>query len=126
MFYVFDKGVSGLKNVFPEKMKGLDRFHRGDFRVAVFGQVLDASATAIALAHLSFWEQHPVVRGLVEYLGSAYWFIPFKAALIFTVLWFMDEEFESENTGLFYLLLLAVIVVGLAPGVRDVVLLAVS
>jgi uncharacterized membrane protein len=113
-----------------EPSEAVARWRTNLFRVPIFGHVLDGVGTAVAfgsgaeafgLDALGYGEKHPVSEWLLQNLGSGYWFIAVKYVLILLVLYFFTEEFEEEDPVFFNVLLVAVIAVGLGPGVRDLV-----
>ena len=91
--------------------------------VIIGAHFLDASATAVALALFSYLEQHVVPRLLIEGFGEPSMFF-LKVAVVFPVLWLIDrytEEGEFRN-----FLKIVVLILGLAPGLRDMVRLMVG
>ncbi len=89
----------------------------------IFGQLLDASATSfgIDLHPLSYVEQHVVGGGLIELTGTAFVMFPLKLAVIFPAIYVLEMYRKEEGGILWHLVILAMIVVGLAPGIRDMV-----
>lgn len=84
---------------------------------------LDASATVVALSLFGYLEQHVVPRLVIGGLGEPSMFL-LKAAVVLPVLWVIDrytEEGDFRN-----LLMIVVLILGLAPGVRDTVRLMVG
>ncbi|MDI9633660.1 MAG: DUF63 family protein [Methanolinea sp.] len=89
--------------------------------VLLFGQLLDASATAygIDLHPLHYVEVHVVGSHLVAWTGTAFSMFPLKLLVLFPGIPIL-ERFRSEgHPVLWHLVLLAMVTVGLAPGVRD-------
>ncbi|OPX76511.1 MAG: hypothetical protein A4E39_00013 [Methanoregulaceae archaeon PtaB.Bin152] len=87
----------------------------------LFGQLLDASATSygIDLHPLHYVEVHVVGSHLIEWTGTAFSMFPLKLLVLFPGIYVL-ERFRHEGPGaLWHLILLAMITVGLAPGVRD-------
>lgn len=87
----------------------------------LYGHLLDASATAISLALLGYGEKHPVVLGFIEAAGTPYAFIPLKLAVATGILYVLGSEDRGEEPVFFNLVLLGILLLGLAPGVRDMV-----
>lgn len=77
---------------------------------------IDAAATFWALAAYGFVEQHVVPRLVFGVFGPASFFI-LKAVVVIPVLWVFNKEIESPRLRNF--LKVAVIILGLAPGLRD-------
>jgi uncharacterized membrane protein len=93
------------------------------YEVLIFGHMLDASATSygIDLHPLTYVEQHVVGSGLIEWTGTAFVMFPLKLLVLFPGVYIL-ERFRSEGSpALWHLIVLAMIVVGLSPGIRDMV-----
>jgi uncharacterized membrane protein len=89
----------------------------------VFGQMLDASATSfgIDLHPLEYVEVHVVGSNLIAWTGTAFSMFPLKLLVLFPGIYVL-ERFRNEGSPvLWHLIVLAMITVGLAPGVRDMV-----
>ncbi len=87
----------------------------------LFGQLLDASATSygIDLHPLHYVEVHVVGSHLIEWTGTAFSMFGLKLLVLFPGIYIL-ERFRHEGPGaLWHLILLAMITVGLAPGIRD-------
>jgi uncharacterized membrane protein len=89
----------------------------------IFGQMLDASATSfgIDLHPLSYVEQHVVGSWLITHTGTAFSMFPLKLAVLVPALWVLELYRREGNEEFWHLVVLAMIVVGLGPGVRDMV-----
>jgi len=87
----------------------------------IFGHLLDASATSygIDIHPIRYVEQHVVGGALIDWAGTAFAMFPLKLAVLIPGIYIL-EMYRRENGegGLWYLLLLAMIVVGMAPGIR--------
>ncbi|MDO9539140.1 MAG: DUF63 family protein [Methanocalculus sp.] len=87
----------------------------------IFGHLLDASATSygIDIHPIRYVEQHVVGGALIDWAGTAFAMYPLKLAVLIPGIYIL-EMYRRENgeSGLWYLLLLAMIVVGMAPGLR--------
>jgi len=87
----------------------------------IFGQMLDASATSygISLHPLGYYEQHVVGGTLISLTGTGFVMFPLKLVVLFPAIYVL-QLYRKEAPGiLWHLILLAMIVVGLAPGIRD-------
>ncbi|NYT05199.1 MAG: DUF63 family protein [Methanomicrobiales archaeon] len=91
------------------------------YRLLVFGHMLDASATSygIDLHQLTYVEQHVVGSALIRATGTAFSMFPLKLAVVVPALYVLEMYRKEGNPELWHLVLLAMIMVGLAPGVRD-------
>jgi len=89
----------------------------------LFGQLLDASATSygIDLHPLHYVEVHVVGSHLIDWTGTAFSMFALKLLGLFPGIYIL-ERFRHEGPDiLWHLILLAMITVGLAPGIRDMV-----
>jgi len=95
----------------------------------LFSHFLDASATFVGIDYFSYREKHVLPSLLIEMTGTAFVMFPLKFLIVFLIIYMVDIYYkdEIEETGqqsLSQLLKLAVIVLGLAPGMRDALRLA--
>jgi uncharacterized membrane protein len=94
------------------------------YLVLIFGQMLDASATSYGLTFhpaVHYIEQHVVGSNLIEMTGTAFVMFPLKLVVLFPAIYIMQLYRKEANPAFWHLVLLAMIVVGLAPGIRDMV-----
>jgi len=94
------------------------------YMVLIFGQMLDASATSYGLTFhpaVHYIEQHVVGSNLIEMTGTAFVMFPLKLVVLFPAIYIMQLYRKEANSAFWHLVLLAMIVVGLAPGIRDMV-----
>jgi len=106
---------------------GINRLIRFD-KVAldlgvVFSQMLDVSATFVGVTFYGYGEQHFLVRLVTEVFGSALIFYLLDFVVIVLILLVLERLLrkEQELLGLFRLTL---IVLGLAPAIRDILRVA--
>jgi uncharacterized membrane protein len=88
----------------------------------LFGQLLDASATSYGIdlhPSVQYIEQHVVGSALIEWTHTAFVMFPLKLVVLFPAIYIMEMYRKEANPAFWNLVLLAMIVVGLAPGVRD-------
>lgn len=87
----------------------------------IAGHMLDASATSygIDLHPLAYVEQHVVGSQLIAWTGTAFSFFPLKLLVVIPGIWILEMYREESNKTLWHLIILAMIVVGMAPGIRD-------
>ena len=84
--------------------------------------MLDASATSygIDLHPLGYVEQHVVGSFLIAATGTGFAMFPLKLLVLIPGIYVLElYRREGSATSFWYLIVLAMIVVGLAPGVRD-------
>jgi uncharacterized membrane protein len=81
------------------------------------GQTLDGVATFTALSFFTYTEQHVLSNFVIETFSPAA-FILVKVLLSLAVLWYVDKEVQDEKLRNF--IKLFVIIIGFAPGIRDV------
>lgn len=92
----------------------------------IAAHLLDASATHVALSMYPYIEQHPLPTFLVHLFGTTIVLLPIKfLAILFIIIaldYFLDDE-QQQFTGV---LKLALLTLGLAPGMRDLLRLGMS
>ncbi len=93
----------------------------------VFAHMLDASATYRGISAYGYVEKHVLPALAIDLIGTSLVMYPLKIVLIFLVIysldvWYYEELKEIPNVK--RLLQFAVIVLGLAPGVRNMLRLA--
>lgn len=92
--------------------------------VLLFGQLLDASATSYGIdlhPSVQYVEQHVVGSALIDVTGTAFVMYPLKLVILFPAIYVMELYRKEANAAFWHLVLLAMIVVGFAPGIRDMV-----
>ena len=93
----------------------------------IFGHMLDASATFIGIDRYGYVEKHVLPQTLMDLFGTAAVMYPLKLAFLLPALYIMDvgmEEEAKENPHLMALVKLTILILGFAPGTRDVIRLA--
>jgi len=105
----------------------------------VFGQLCDGFATMVGIDLFGYGEKHPVSDaviqfgiGIAESMGieplmessnppGAWLFAIVKACLVAAIVWlFIEMRVERRQIHMRMLIVLAVLIVGLAPGLRDI------
>jgi uncharacterized membrane protein len=81
--------------------------------------LLDASSSYIGIDLLGYQGKHVIERMIVEYTGSAAGMFLLKLGILIPVLYLLDIIFEEQEIELKNLVLLVLITIGLAPGVRN-------
>jgi uncharacterized membrane protein len=91
------------------------------YKLLIFGHMLDASATSygIDIHPVHYVEQHVVGAALIDATGTAFSMFLLKIAVIVPAVYVLEMYRREGNPGLWHLILLAMIVVGMAPGIRD-------
>jgi uncharacterized membrane protein len=87
-------------------------FVKPDYRFPIFSQALDGGATFFAVEFLGYGEQHVLTRFIGEHFGYI-WFYILKVVLTYVVLKYTEKD-EMKD-----LIWATVVVIGLAPGLRD-------
>jgi uncharacterized membrane protein len=90
----------------------------------LFGQLLDASATSYGIdfhPHVQYIEEHVVGSALIGWAHTAFVMFPLKLLVLFPAIYVMQLYRKEANPAFWHLVLLAMIVVGFAPGIRDMV-----
>ncbi|WP_292459531.1 DUF63 family protein [Methanothermococcus sp.] len=85
-------------------------------KYAIFSQLTDASATAIGIGVYGYWEQHPIPRFFMDAFGP-YVMIPLKLIVVISVLYIINREVDNKDFR--NILKIAIMALGLAPGLRD-------
>jgi len=91
------------------------------YRVLIIGQMLDASATGygIDFGPIPYQEVHVVGSALIGWTGTGFALFPLKLAVVIPAIYILELYRREGNPEFANLVLLAMITVGLAPGVRD-------
>ncbi len=116
-------GLTGIffgVSYFVKSMPKLKEFFNYQSSGILGAHFLDAAATFWALAAYGFVEQHVVPRLFFGSLGTWSFFI-LKPVVVIPVLWVFNKEIDNPRMRNF--LKVAVIILGLAPGLRDMVTL---
>jgi len=93
----------------------------------VFGQFTDASATFIAIDYYSYWEKHVLPGFLIGLTDTAAVMFLLKVIALFLAIYVLDIYLKDELKKyhkIIPLIKIAVMVLGLAPGTRDMLRLA--
>ncbi len=94
-----------------------------DIQLIMAAHYLDASATYVGLKFLGYREQHPVVEFVTNLLGPESFFI-LKAIVVLPILWYIDKNEENRDFRNF--LKIVILILGLAPGLRDMIRIVVG
>jgi len=86
--------------------------------------LLDASSTFIAVDFYGYWEQHVLPNFIYNLSGTAITMFPLKIVVISFVLYLIHKYIDDDR--ICETLKLAVFVLGLAPGVRNFLTLAIG
>ncbi len=94
------------------------------YKLLIFGHMFDASATSfgIDLHEIKYVEQHVVGGALIDATGTAFSMYLLKLIVLIPGIYILEMyRREGGSKALWHLILFAMIVVGLAPGIRDMV-----
>ena len=93
------------------------------YRLLIIGQMLDASATGygIDFGPIPYQEVHVVGSALINWTHTAFSLFPLKLVVVIPAIYVIEMYRREGNREFANMVLLAMIVVGLAPGVRDMV-----
>ncbi len=94
----------------------------------LFGQLCDGLATMVGIDWYGYSEKHPVSDAVIQFgngldiFGEGAWlFFLVKATIVGLIVWmFTEMRVESRQQHLRVLIVLGVMIVGLAPGLRDI------
>tara|TARA_B110000438_G_scaffold302944_1_gene362393 strand:- start:6222 stop:7538 length:1317 start_codon:yes stop_codon:yes gene_type:complete len=89
--------------------------------LAMYGQMVDGLATSVGLENYGYGEKHVLSQKVIDIAGTAWGFGVLKFGLAAMIWWlFATARFEHRHRHLRLLVILCLLVVGLAPGLRDV------
>ena len=89
--------------------------------LAMYGQMVDGLATSVGLENYGYAEKHVLSQKVIDIAGTAWGFGVLKFGLAAMIWWlFATARFEHRHRHLRLLVILCLLVVGLAPGLRDV------
>ena len=89
--------------------------------LAMYGQMVDGLATSVGLENYGYGEKHVLSQKVIDIAGTAWGFGILKFGLAGLIAWlFASARFEFRHRHLRLLVILCLLVVGLAPGLRDV------
>ena len=106
----------GLREYGRRKNKKIFEFLSLENTMIILAHMLDASATFVALSYYGYFEQHFLPRFFIDILGPAAFFA-LKLPVILLALYYVDKEMENDGKRTF--LKIVIIILGLAPGLRD-------
>ncbi|MDZ7689128.1 MAG: DUF63 family protein [Halobacteriales archaeon] len=87
--------------------------------VLLWAHLLDAFSTVVGVEYLGYSEKQPIVDSIISLTGTTYSFVLVKTGIVLLILYAFDERFFEEFRRLPYILLVAVLAVGLGPGTRN-------
>lgn len=108
----------GRWKALTNRIHGLKNLLSGQNLVILSAHFFDASATFTALTFFGYWEQHVVPNLFIPMFGPVSMFF-LKAAVVLPVLWAIDTYGEKGSFNNF--LKIVVFILGIAPGLRDVI-----
>ncbi len=91
----------------------------------IFAHLLDGCATYIAYNRYGYGEEHLLPQFLINMVGdNAFVMVPAKLALILTVVYFIDKwrAEEKEDETLYRMVKILLFILGIGPGIRDLLL----
>lgn len=115
--------VYALGRILKKRYAVAGIFNRPINMLIVFGQSLDAVATFVGVDLYGYSEKHPLPDFFFQTFGTSAVFIPIKLALACAIVYLIDISFKEElkRYPIFLgLIKIIVIILGLAPGTRDV------
>lgn len=91
----------------------------------VLAHLLDASATFVGVDYLGFTEKHVLPNYLISVSGSSLVMFPLKVFVVGLAVYVIDREYEREELYRRFIKFV-VLVLGLAPAIRDLTLIALT
>ena len=104
------------------KIKKIQMFTTPTSAIIICGHLLDAAATYRGIAKYGYVEKHVVPRFLIEASGTPMVMFVFKLVVALFVLYILEGQLKEEikDKTLMGLLRLAVLVLGMSPGIRSI------
>lgn len=119
--------IAGIFLLLRRRYPVLSAYHRPLSLLIIFAHLLDASATSIGIDFFGYTEKHFVPHFMINLTGTAFVMFLLKIPLVLLVVYVLDivygKEFE-ENKDLLNLVKMGIILLGLSPGTRDVLRMA--
>ncbi|MFH1306766.1 MAG: DUF63 family protein [Candidatus Micrarchaeota archaeon] len=122
-YFAYGIMVVGVALVATVAVSYFVNFRGREKRLPVFGHALDGAATWIAIDFFGsgkgagYFEQHVLSRGIGEATGLGFGlFFAVKVLFAGAAVWLLSEEKDERMRGM---ALLAIAIIGLAPGLRD-------
>ena len=119
VLYIKNKNSSFNFSKFAEKFSK----YKIDFSI-VLAHLFDASTTYVAVEYFNYTEQHVLPNALNQLFDTYLTLFPMKIIVIVAVLCIIDQYFDDLTIK--NLLKLTVFVLGLAPGLRNILTLAIG
>jgi len=108
------------------KYFGIEIFQKKENLAIIFSHLLDGCATFIAYNSYGFYEEHLLPIYLISLAGNnAVIMVPVKLALILLVIYLIERWYleEKEKDELLYMVIkLIIFILGIGPGLRDILL----
>ncbi len=110
--------LAGRSHVLVQQLKHMPELLSKQNQVILSAHFFDAAATFTALTFFGYWEQHVVPNLFIPVFGPVSMFF-LKAVVVLPVLWIIDRYGEKGSFNNF--LKIVVLILGLAPGLRDTI-----
>jgi uncharacterized membrane protein len=93
------------------------------FVILIFGHMLDAAATSygISLSPVPYVEEHVLGGSLITLTGTGFVMFPLKLVVLYPAIYILHTYRKEIQSDFWHLLLLAMIIVGFGPGLRDMI-----
>ncbi len=85
----------------------------------IWSHLFDASSTHIGVDFLDYLEKHILPALLIELSGTAMVMYPLKLVVVIPILYILNTQFKDTNDRLGNILKLAILMMGLSPGLRN-------
>jgi len=120
-------GSMGLMYLLQKKWPKLKAFLKPLAFLIIFGHFLDATATSIGMEYFGYVEKHFLPDLMIGLTGTPFVMFLLKVPLVILVIYVLDishkKDFEN-NPDLLNLVKMGIIILGLAPGLRDALRMA--
>jgi uncharacterized membrane protein len=85
----------------------------------IAAHLLDAASSVIGIDFFGYTGKHVIEGFIVKYTGTAAGMFPLKLGILLPLLYLLETQFTAEDQELKNLVLLALLLIGLAPAVRN-------
>ncbi len=85
----------------------------------IWSHLFDAASTHIGVDFLGYLEKHILPAYLIELSGTAMVMYPLKLVVVIPILYILNTQFKDKGDKLGNILKLAILMMGLSPGLRN-------
>ena len=123
VLYIKNNVLDSIDKIDFSKFLAKMKKYKFNFSI-VLAHLFDASTTYVAVEYFNYYEQHVLPNALNELFDTYLTLFPMKIIVIVAVLYIIDQYFDDLTIK--NLLKLTVFVLGLAPGLRNILTLIIG